>query len=78
MAEAGGVMNDEQYMIKLYGIRRANLRRMCDEAGGQTILAKKIGFTQGRLSQLMYLPFSEKVARRIEYACGIKLGSLDK
>ena len=71
-------MHIDEYMSHIYAIRRENLQRMCDEVGGQAVLAKRIGFSQSRLSQLMGMPFSEKVARRIESELGMAYGSLDK
>jgi hypothetical protein len=71
-------MDHEQYLISIYETRRANLREQAATIGGISAMAAKIGFSQSWVSQLFRLPFSEKVARRIEEGLGIKFGTLDK
>ena len=71
-------MDYEQYMRTVYETRRQNLYALAGKHGGITFLAEKAGFTQSWMSQLRALPFSEKVARRIEERLGLKYGFLDK
>lgn len=62
-------------------LRRSNLRRVVDELGGPTGVAKRLKLSgPSWLSQLIsgHRPFTEKTARKFERALGLKQGTLDQ
>lgn len=61
-------------------VRRENLRRVVEELGGHTAVARRLKLAgPSWLSQLYsgHRPFTEKTARKFEKQLGLKAGSLD-
>lgn len=60
--------------------RRGNLKRVVDELGGPTAVAKRLKLSgPSWLAQIMsgHRPFTEKTARKFEKMLGLKVNSLD-
>ncbi|MFZ6726177.1 hypothetical protein ACO0K2_11850 [Undibacterium sp. MH2W] len=72
---------DNKKMAHINDIRRLNTRRLASEAGGPANFARKVGFTDSRVSQLIGDKFSrnigDKAAKMIEDAYGLTHGWLD-
>lgn len=69
-------------MSSVFDIRRDNLRRLMEQWGGPTSLAKKLGHSNGSYIAQLAGPHptrdvSEKVAREIELKLGIPTGWMD-
>lgn len=66
--------------MNLNAIRKANLRRACEEYPTLTEAAAVAGVTVQHLSAVLSpaTPFGEKAARRFEQALGLPAGQLDR
>lgn len=63
------------------GVRRTNLRRVVEELGGHSAVAKRLKLSGSSwVSQLIQgiRPFTEKTARKFEKQLGLKPGYLDQ
>ncbi len=69
-------------MSKIYSYRRHNLKMIAAQRGGAAALARELGLTQGRLSQLIGSnptdEIGERSARRMEEQLGLPEGVLDR
>lgn len=67
-------------MNNIEDIRRANTRELIKSYGSQAALADVMNVSAGYISQLLNVtrPINEKTARKVEIACNLEIGSLDK